>query len=378
MKKEEMNLKISFINSMTRYNDILLHVTFILLSVGIIMVYSSSIKPHADYLSGLYNLTKQFSSLFIGLFMLIVASRLNYRKLIDLSKGILIVSILIVLLAYVTSYGETTHRWLSLFGRNIFQTSELAKLGLIIFTASFIDSHKRKLQDIRFMIFNYYVYTLPCIVLILFQPDLSSAVIILAICMSMLFIAGIDWKQIRYFAILGVFGFLAKVVVYPILSGVKNYQFFRWTGWLSGEVYQQNNAINSIAYGGFWGMGLGKSIWKTEHVPEANTDFIFSVITSEFGFLGIMFLFGAFLCLFIRGIAIVKECQDLFGMFLALGIVVNLMIYFIVHVGYNVGLLPTTGLPLPFMSYGGSHTMFNLIQIGLLLSISYKNNKKNG
>ena len=378
MKKEEMYLEKSFINLMSRYNDILMHITIILLSVGIIMVYSSSVKPHSTYHSGLYSLTKQFSSIFVGLFMLIVASRLNYRKLIDLSKGILLFSILIVLLAYVTSYGETTHRWLSLFGRNIFQTSELAKLGLIIFTASFIDSHKRKLQNIRFMIFNYYIYIIPCVTLILFQPDLSSAIVILSICMVMLFVAGIDWKQIKYFAIIGVSSFLFKVVIYPLLSGMKNYQFFRWTGWLSGEVYQQNNAINSIAYGGFWGMGLGKSIWKTEHVPEANTDFIFSVITSEFGFFGIMFLFGFFTCLFIRGIRIVKECQDLFGMFLALGIVINLMIYFVIHVGYNIGLLPTTGLPLPFMSYGGSHTMFNLIQIGLLLSISYTNKKKNG
>ena len=363
---------------MSRYNDTLMHVTFILLSVGIIMVYSSSIKPHASYLSGLSSLTKQFSSLFIGLFMLIVSSRINHRKLIDLSKGFLIFSIIIVIMAYITSYGETTHRWLSLFGRNIFQTSELVKICLIIFTASFIDTHKRKLKDIKFMFFNYYVYMLPCIGLILFQPDLSSAIVILLICMSMLFIAGIDWRQIRYFTLFGALGFLVKVFLYPLITGVKNYQFFRWTGWLSGEVYQQNNAINSIAYGGFFGMGLGKSIWKTEHVPEANTDFIFSVITSEFGFVGLLFLFGAFLCLFIRGLTIVKECQELFGMFLALGIIINLMIYFIVHVGYNIGMLPTTGLPLPFMSYGGSHTMFNLIQIGLLISISYKNKKKHG
>tara|TARA_Y100000768_G_scaffold151730_1_gene113435 strand:- start:4884 stop:5975 length:1092 start_codon:yes stop_codon:yes gene_type:complete len=363
---------------MSRYNDVLMHVTFILLSVGIIMVYSSSIKPHASYLSGLPNLTKQFLSLFIGLFMFVVSSHVNHRKLIDLSKGLLVFSIIIVLIGYIANSGQNTNRWLSVFGLISFQTSELLKICLIIFTASFIDSYKRKLKDIRFMFFNYYIYILPCIGLVLFQPDLSSATIILLICMSMLFIAGINWKQIRYFSMLAAFGFLGKVFIYPMLTGVKNYQFFRWTGWLSGEVYQQNNAINSIAYGGFWGMGLGKSIWKTEHVPEANTDFIFSVITSEFGFLGIMFLFGAFICLFIRGIEIVKECQDLFGMFLCLGIVINLMIYFIVHVGYNIGLLPTTGLPLPFMSYGGSHTMFNLIQIGLLLSISYKNKKKNG
>ena len=213
---------------MSRYNDILMHVTFILLSVGIIMVYSSSIKPHTNYLSGLYSLTKQFSSLFIGLFMLFVSSHINHRKLIDLSKGILLFAIIVIILAYITSYGETTKRWLSLFGRNIFQTSELAKICLIIFTASFIDNHKRRLKDIRFMLLNYYIYVLPCIGLILLQPDLSSAVVILSICMTMLFIAGIDWRQITYFAILGALGFLSKVVLYPLLTGVKNYQFHRW------------------------------------------------------------------------------------------------------------------------------------------------------
>ena len=362
---------------MSRYSDILLHITFILLSVGIIMVYSSSVKPHTTYLSGLSTLTKQISSLSIGLVMLIVASRINHRRLMDLSKGFLFFSIIVVIIGYITSYGQTTHRWLLLFGRSVFQTSELAKICLIIFTAAFIDNNKRRLTDIRFMFFNYYIYMLPCIGLILFQPDLSSAAIILLICMSMLFVAGINWKQIKYFLLFGLLGFVIKVVLYPLITGVKNYQFFRFFEFLSGNVYQQDNAINSIAYGGASGMGLGKSIWKTEHVPEANTDFIFSVITSEFGLAGFIFLFAAFLCLFIRGIIIVKECQDLFGMFLALGIVFNLMIYFIVHIGYNIGLLPTTGLPLPFMSYGGSHTLFNLIQIGLLLSISYKNKKIN-
>tara|TARA_B100000131_G_scaffold322976_1_gene379042 strand:+ start:6259 stop:7350 length:1092 start_codon:yes stop_codon:yes gene_type:complete len=363
---------------MSRYNDILIHITFILLSVGLIMVYSSSIKPHANYLSGLFILTKQMTSLFIGLFMMLVASRVNHRKLMHISKGLLFFSIIILIAGYITSYGNTTHRWLLLFGRSIFQTSELAKICIIIFTAAFIENNKRKLTDFKFMLSNYYIYLFLSISLILFQPDLSSAITILSICMIMLFVGGISWKQIKYFILFGFIGFISKVLIIPLISGVKNYQFFRFLEFLTGGVPQQENAINSIAYGGFFGVGLGKSLWKTEYVPEAHTDFIFSVITSEFGFAGLIFLFGAFLCLFARGLMIVKQSPDLFGMFLALGITINLVIYFIIHVGYNIGLLPTTGLPLPFISYGGSHTLFNLIQIGLLLSISYKNKKNNG
>ena len=124
------------------------------------------------------------------------------------------------------------------------------------------------------------------------------------------------------------------------------------------------------------GIGLGKSKWKSEYVAEPQTDFIFSVITSELGVIGLFVLFVSFFLIFIRGISIVKESTDIFGMFLALGVTLNLILYFIIHVGYNVGLLPTTGLPLPFVSYGGSHTIFNLFQIGLLLSIAYRT--KNG
>ena len=127
-----------------------------------------------------------------------------------------------------------------------------------------------------------------------------------------------------------------------------------------------------MSSGGILGIGLGKSKWKTEYVAAPQTDFIFSVITSELGIIGVSILFGGFFLIFARGISIVKKSTDIFGMFVALGITLNLILYFIIHVGYNIGLLPTTGLPLPFVSYGGSHTIFNLFQIGLLLSISYR------
>ena len=158
----------------------------------------------------------------------------------------------------------------------------------------------------------------------------------------------------------------------PYISGTRNYQGNRFLGFINGKAPQQEHAINSIADGGFFGIGFGESKWKGDYVAEPQTDFIYSVITSELGFLGFLILAGSFLIILIRGIGIVRQCKDLFGMFLALGITFNLIFYFIIHVAYNIGILPTTGLPLPFVSYGGSHTIFNLSQIGLLLSISHK------
>ena len=361
---------------MSRYNDILLHSVIGLLALGLIMVYSASINPFAKYLSGLTVLTSQIKWLFVGLFGLLISSRINHRKLMILSKVIMIFSILILILGYITSANSVTARWVHLFGKSLFQTSELAKIGIIIFTASFIEHNKRKITDWKFMFQNYYPYLITSVLLILFQPDLSSAFMISLIAISMLFVAGIDKNQINTIILLAIFMFVAKFFISPVILGESNFQNVRFLGFLSGNVPQQEYAIESMSSGGFLGIGLGQSKWKTEYVAEPQTDFIFSVVASELGFIGVLVLFGGFFSIFIRGFNIIKKSTDVFGMFVSLGIVLNLILYFIIHVGYNIGLLPTTGLPLPFVSYGGSHTIFNLFQIGLLLSISYK--LKNG
>ncbi|MAV64872.1 MAG: hypothetical protein CMG00_06760 [Candidatus Marinimicrobia bacterium] len=359
---------------MLRYNDVLLHTVIFLISVGLVMVYSASTNPLASEVSGLSILVKQIIWIAIGSFMFLVASQINYKKLIKLSKGFLLLSIFFVILGYITSYGSTTARWVSLFGANLFQTSELAKIAIIIFTASFIDNNKRKISDYNFMIKNFYPYIVILLGLILLQPDLSSSFMIAAIVFTMLFVAGLDFKQIKFLIISGFILFVSKFGVLPLIYSNNSYDFQqnRFFGFISGSSTQQQNSIDSIASGGPLGLGLGQSMWKGDYVALPQTDFIFSVITSELGMFGFLILFVSFIVFFLRGISIVKESKDVFGMFLALGITLNITFYFVVHVGYNIGLLPTTGLPLPFVSYGGSHTLFNLIQVGLLLSISSK------
>ena len=357
---------------MSRYNDILLQFIVLLIALGLIMVYSASINPFFGETSGVSTLINQFKWLIIGSFGLFVCSFMNHKNLSNISKVILIFSIAIATLAYFTTTHKFTSRWLILFGKPIFQTSEFVKIGIIIFTASFIDNNKRKISDFSFMIKNYYPYLAISILVVFFQPDLSSAIMISSICLSMIFIAGMDKKQLKFLFILLVGAFSLKFFLWPLISGDANFQIYRLFGFFSGNAPQQEHAINSIADGGFLGIGFGESRWKGDYVAEPQTDFIYSVITSELGFLGLLILIGSFLMILSRGIAIARESNDLFGMFLALGITFNLIFYFIVHVGYNVGMLPTTGLPLPFVSYGGSHTIFNLSQVGLLLSISHK------
>ena len=195
---------------------------------------------------------------------------------------------------------------------------------------------------------------------------------IASIAFSMLFIAGIDLKQVKILFLISFFALLIKFFLLPNIAGSGNYQNQRFTGFVAGQAPQQDNAVNSIAEGGVFGIGFGESRWKGDYVAEPQTDFIYSVITSELGILGLLIISAGFLMILIRGVNIIKDSKDLFGMFLAIGIIFNLIFYFVIHVGYNIGILPTTGLPLPFVSYGGSHTLFNLSQVGLLLSISYK------
>ena len=358
---------------MSRYNDILLQSIILLIGLGLVMVYSASVSPlHYGENSGVSTLITQFKWLILGSIGLLICSFMNHKKLSQISKAILVFSILVAILAYFTSYNKVTSRWLILFGRPIFQTSEFVKIGIIIFTASFIANNKRKIPDFNFMIKNYYPYLALSVAVVLFQPDLSSSIMILGISLSMIFIAGMDKKQIKFLLFILASAFILKFLLIPLISGSWNFQIYRLFGFLTGDAIQQENSINSIADGGFFGIGFGESRWKGDYVAAPQTDFIYSVITSELGFFGLIILVGSFLIIFSRGIGIVRECKDLFGMFLALGITFNLIFYFIIHVGYNIGIFPTTGLPLPFVSYGGSHTIFNLSQIGLLLSISYR------
>ena len=128
--------------------------------------------------------------------------------------------------------------------------------------------------------------------------------------------------------------------------------------------------------GGILGSGLGNSIIKNGYLPEAHTDFILPIIGEELGFLGILILFVLFWFFFTRGLAVVREAPDLFSMMLSLGIIISVMIYFLVNAAYVVGFAPTTGLPMPFISYGGSHTIFTLISMGILLNIALKGNTR--
>jgi len=241
-------------------------------------------------------------------------------------------------------------------------TSDFARVSLIIFTAFFIDKNKRYLKDWKFLFIRFTPILGISLVLILFQPDTSTTMMIAIIIMVMLFIAGADWRYLTGLSIAGVIALILKIMSTPHAMD----RFLNWND------KQKIQSINALGTGGMLGSGLGDSIIKNGFLPEAHTDFILPIVGEELGFIGIFILFILFWFLFTKGLTVVREAPDLFSMFLSFGILISVMIYFLVNAAYVVGFAPTTGLPMPFISYGGSHIIFTFISMGILLNIARK------
>tara|TARA_B100000614_G_scaffold23258_2_gene18371 strand:- start:437 stop:1576 length:1140 start_codon:yes stop_codon:yes gene_type:complete len=361
-----------------QYKNLLL-VVFSIVVIGSFLLYSASSsfafykfnKPDS------YFFVKHLVWFFIGTIALFLISNINYEFLRDKSKKILFISwfvILIPIFQKIFLDGDNVARWLKIGNFSLMTTSDLGKISLIIFTCAFIDKNYSKINNIRFMIKNYLPYLLITLLLIFYQPDLSTTIVLSLIIFSLLYIAGISKKIISYLMISG----LLSVIV--ILSSINNYQQLRFLNWLksfsgSGNLDQSYFSILALANGGFFGKGIGDSIFKYNgFIPEGQTDFILAIIGEEIGFIGIFIIFGMFSILFWQGLIIAKNCNDRFSMLLSFGIVINIFFYLIINASYVIGILPTTGLPIPFVSYGGSQTIFTLASIGILLNISKTNN----
>jgi cell division protein FtsW len=305
---------------------------------------------------------RQTKWLIIGAIIMFVLSQMSYRYLKELAYVLIILSWIILIMGYFFKGNNPASRWLVLGGRSWMTTSDFARVSLIIFTAFFIDKNKRYLKDWKFLFIRFTPILGISLVLILFQPDTSTTMMIAIIIMVMLFIAGADWRYLTGLSIAGVIALILKIMSTPHAMD----RFLNWND------KQKIQSINALGTGGMLGSGLGDSIIKNGFLPEAHTDFILPIVGEELGFIGIFILFILFWFLFTKGLTVVREAPDLFSMFLSFGILISVMIYFLVNAAYVVGFAPTTGLPMPFISYGGSHIIFTFISMGILLNIARK------
>lgn len=333
---------------------------------GLLMVYSAS-YVWADYKfhDPFKYLKNQALFLILGLILMNIISKVDYHIYLKYSKKIFAVCLILLILVLI--FGTERNGSKSWFGIGSFgiQPSEFMKLGLVILVSNLLAFNKLNNK----LIFKILCITVLVFGLIMLQPDFGTGVIILMGVVGLLFIGGTSMK---FFGKLGIMGLAA----FGVLIASAPYRIKRILSFLNpwsdplGSGFQIIQSLYAIGPGGLLGFGLGNSRQKHFYLPEPQTDFIFSIISEEFGFLGILLISLLFTTIIICGVNIALKCKDLFGKFLAFGIIFQIGFQTILNLMVVVGLIPVTGVTLPFLSYGGSSLMITLMSMGIILNIS--------
>lgn len=356
--------------------DIITFIVYILLSiVGLVALYSmfSEQKIMFSFLS------KQIMFVGIGIVLAFLLGRINYNILISYSTPIYIFTI--VLLVLVLIFGEVTRGtvgWLTVFGVNL-QVVEIVKIVMIIFLASLISTKRAILGEMTTIITSF-ISVMIVVGFVLKQPDTGSALVILLIWLGMIVVSGIRKKYVISFAVIGLIFISATWLV------LAPYQKARITNFLHPENDPKNTGYNviqsivAVGNGGMFGQGIRSGTQsQLNFLPEKHTDFIFASFTESMGFIGAFSILLLFFILFtrMRGIALLAKNE--FGYFLIVGFAILYFVHMFINIGMNIGVMPVTGIPLPFVSYGGSAMISMSIGVGIILSVyRYRDVTKDG
>jgi cell division protein FtsW len=350
---------------------ILFFVTLLLVGFGVAMVFSSSaIVAKEKFGDPNYFSFKQLIFAALGLAVMFVVMKIDYhtyRHPAIVFSGLGIVVALLVVVFFLAA-AANTHRWIQLGGFSV-QPSELAKLALIFFLAYFLEKRKGRVNDLAFTLVPIAIIVALLAGLIVLQPDLGTAVSLLVISAVLLFVAGLDLRWIAASIIFAVPTF------YLLVFRVK-YRRERILAFLNpweeplGRGFQIIQSLLSVASGGIAGLGFMEGKQKLFYLPEAHTDFIFAVIGEEMGLIGTCAILTLFMVFLWRGLRTSLRAPDPFGFYLGLGITMMVCIQAFINMSVVLGLLPTKGIPLPFLSYGGSSFVVMLAAVGILLNVS--------
>jgi cell division protein FtsW len=335
------------------------------------MVFSSSVVMAKEKMTDPnYFSFRQLIFAIIGLAVMFVVMKVDYhiyrRPVVVFSALAIVVALLVVVFFLATT--ANTHRWIQLAGFSV-QPSELAKLSLIFFLAYFLEKRKGKVNDLAFTLVPVAVIVALLAGLIVLQPDLGTAVSLLLISGVLLFVAGLD---LRWIAASIIF---ALPTFYLLVFRVR-YRRERILAFLNpweeplGRGFQIIQSLLSVASGGIAGLGFMEGKQKLFYLPEAHTDFIFAVVGEEMGMIGTCAILGLFTIFLWRGLRASMRAPDLYGFYLALGITMMVCMQAFINMSVVLGLLPTKGIPLPFLSYGGSSFVVMLAAVGILLNVS--------
>lgn len=352
--------------------DYPLFTTVILVTIfGLIMVYDASVvQAYKDFADKYYYIKQQIVWAILGIILMMVAFIFKYTNYKKISLPLLLGSFVLLIAVLIPGLGSQAggaHRWLDLRVVTI-QPAELIKITSIIFFASLFEKRVR-----TFAFLN--VVFLVTIIVGLLQKDLGTSIVFFLTSLAMYIVAGAKLTYLLAMVPMATIGF----VLFTVTS---SYRRQRVLGFLDpfadpqGYTYHISQVLIALGSGGLFGLGLGQSRQKFEYIPEVTTDSIFAIVGEEFGFLGALFLTILLSILVWRGFRIAKNCQDRFGKILAVGLTSWLGIQILVNLGAMVSLIPLTGVPLPFISYGGSALLANLVAVGILLNISKYNNSQ--
>ncbi|HUN63039.1 MAG TPA: putative lipid II flippase FtsW [Candidatus Sulfotelmatobacter sp.] len=374
---------------MTRRSEIdrwLFGVTLMLCLLGAVMIFSASaVTAKQEFGHSYHFVLRQILWLFVGLAGMFALMKIDYHRLREPAVVYTVLCVVLVLLmaTFFLDKSHATHRWIK-FGPAQIQPSELAKLAVILYLAWFLDLRRRSASRLDFCKEDLLSTILPavapilfCVALIVMQPDLGTSVDIVLIMTAILFVAGLSWKW------LAVGAAIASPVLLLLITHV-SYRYARLLAFLhpesdpQGAGFQLLQSLIAVGSGGFTGVGLMESKQKLFYLPEAHTDFIYAVICEELGFIGAAVVITLFAVYAWRGLRAAFNAPDGFGRMLALGATAMVLFQSLINFAVVLGMMPTKGIPLPFVSYGGSSLLVMLLATGVLLNVAHQGNSDAG
>lgn len=355
------------------YDKVLLFIMLVMLAFGALMIYSSTsvITPllAKKKITEFYYFKRHMFTMVLGTLAMLIAYRLKPSLLKKISVPLLVFSFFLLLLVFLPGIGVTAggaRRWIRLWPTT-FQPSELVKLAMVIFLAKYMSAQDYSTESFR-------SFAKPLMVMAVFQvvflkqPDFGATMSLGLLTFGMLFISGMRLRYLGSVLVLAI-PILIKLVMEP-------YRLRRITSFIDpwkdpqGSGFQLIQSFISIGSGGLTGLGLGESKQKLSFLPASHTDFIFCLVGEELGLIGAALVIALFLMLFLRGITVANRSGDSFNYYLAYGLTMMISLQALINFAVVTGMVPTKGLPLPFMSYGGSALLVNMAVVGLLLRIS--------
>lgn len=353
--------------------DYPLLITVVLVSLfGLIMVYDASVvQAYKDFSDRYYYIKQQIIWAILGIFLMMVASVFKYTNYKKISLPLFLGSLALLFAVLIPGLGSSAggaHRWLNLRFVTV-QPAELIKITSIIFFASLFERSMRTLAFLS-------IVGLVVIIVGLLQKDLGTSIVFFLTSLTMYVVAGAKLAYLLAMLPFAVLGF----IFFTITSSYRRQRILAFLDPFAdpqGYTYHISQVLIALGSGGIFGLGLGQSRQKFEYIPEVTTDSIFAIVGEEFGFIGALILISFFSLIIWRGFKIAENCTDRFGKLLAAGLTTWLGIQILINLAAMVSLIPLTGVPLPFISYGGSALLANLVAVGILLNISRYNKNQN-